>query len=887
MKIVCCTMQWTILVFVIMLSVACKPKLPEGIAAAMEQVPSRIDYNLHVKPILSDRCFACHGPDKNAVKAELQLHEANMAYAESPNIKGQYAIVPGDLRKSEVFHRLTSDDVEVVMPPPESNLHLSNYEKSVLIKWIEQGAEYNDHWSFINPKKTKLPITKDVEWSNNEIDHFVLGKLEMMNWQPKVEADKEILLRRVSLDMTGLPPSLREMDDFLNDSSPDAYEKVVNRLLGTSAYGERMATDWMDIARFADTHGYTVDRYRDMSPWRDWVIKAFNDNMSFDKFIIWQLAGDLLPKGGNEQKEKEQILATGFNRNHQQNMEGGIVGEEFRVEYVADRTNTLGAAFLGLTLECARCHDHKYDPISQKDYYQLFSFFNNINEAGQISWNNAIPGPSLLLTDEELDQTIAFIEKQIKEQENKIVEVEALVQSRYTKWMQNGRFNEPYSNLFSKSQVAHFDFENNSLKNKLNPLQVGKMKQQFVSRVLPQIVDDQKGKVLSLDGDAWLDLEGVGVFDRVSAFSIAISVKLPGKLENGVLFHKGDGAALYNFRGYHLALKNNRLEVVMAHTTPYNAIVKYGGDLPRDEWIDLVLTYDGSSKASGLKVYLNDVAFDTKVEQDNLYKDILFNSEYEPGLQIGGRWRGVGIKGALVDDIKVYTRKLSGLEVLAVQDLAKAQMLFRKNNTNLTQLERSTLREWFMSNKVTERKFIETELHETRKVQNEMIDTIKEIMVMQEMSQPRKSYILERGQYDNYGERVYSMTPESIMPMPKDFPKNRLGLAQWLVQEDNPLVARVIVNRYWQQFFGVGLVKSADDFGNQGNLPSHPQLLDWLAVEFIESGWDVKAIVKKIVLSATYRQSSIANENDMEDGCCQYLYWKGTFVTIKCRNDKR
>ncbi|MEM6320233.1 MAG: DUF1549 domain-containing protein, partial [Bacteroidota bacterium] len=413
---------------------ACGNNVPTEIAQELSNVPENLDYNLHVKSILSDRCFACHGNDKANQKAGLRLDNAEGAYTELSESPGKYAIVPNSLSKSELFHRITSDDPEVVMPTPESNLKLSNYEKAVLVKWIEDGAVYKPHWAFIPPEKQQLPPTEKANWANNEIDHFVLSSLERKGWQPTETADKETLLRRVTFDLTGLPPTLEEIDDFVADNSSDAFEKVVGRLLESPHYGERMATEWMDLARFADTHGYTVDRYRDMSPWRDWVIEAYNQNMPYDEFVTWQLAGDMLPNA-----TKEQILATGFNRNHQQNMEGGIVAEEFRVEYVADRTNTLGTAFLGLTMECARCHDHKYDPISQKEYFQLYSFFNNVKEAGQISWNNDTPVPTLLLTEEEQEKTIAFINQKIAAQEAKLAQLRADTEADFINWLDNGR----------------------------------------------------------------------------------------------------------------------------------------------------------------------------------------------------------------------------------------------------------------------------------------------------------------------------------------------------------------------------------------------------------------------------------------------------------------
>ncbi len=834
-----------------MLLQACGPEIPTEVAQAIEKLPQEIDYNIHVKPILSDKCFACHGNDKATQKADLRLDIADNAYAQLSESPEKYAIVPENLGKSEVFNRIISEDPEISMPPPEFKLSLNAYEKAVLTKWIDQGAEYKPHWAFIAPQKITPPVVKKTNWVNNPIDNFILNRLENKGWQPAEKADKETLIRRVTFDLIGLPPTLAEIDDFLADNSSRAFEKVVDRLLASPHYGERMATDWMDVARFADTHGYTVDRYRDMSPWRDWVIEAFNKNMPYDDFVTWQLAGDMLPNA-----TKEQILATGFNRNHQQNMEGGIVPEEFRVEYVADRTNTLGTAFLGLTVECARCHDHKYDPISQKEYYQLFSFFDNVKEAGQISWNNATPVPTMLLTDEAQEKTIAFIKQKIATQEQNLTALKTEINSEFENWLSQDRAKEKLNKRYPKGLVAHFDLNNSVIKNRLNSRQKGTMKQQYATSVPLNLVAGKSGKGLALDGDAWLDLGEVGVFNRMDNFSVSIWVNLPKDLKDGVIFHKGDGAALYNFRGYHLALKDNRLEVLLAHTTPNNAIQKYAADVPRDEWVQLTMTYDGSSKAAGVKVYANGKELTTETDQDNLYKDILFQSTKESGLQIGARWRGIGIKGAVVDDILVFNRALSAPEVLQLYAPEQAKLLFQKPIADLSTKEKEGLKGWYLQFKQPKYPVLFKQLKKERLLLNNAVEDIPEIMVMQEMEQPRPTFILNRGQYDAPSEPVTSDTPESILPMPDGVPKNRLGLTQWLMDKQHPLTARVTINRIWQQIFGQGLVKTTDDLGFQGEQPSHPELLDWLAVDFQETGWDIKKAVKQMVLSATYQQVS-------------------------------
>ncbi|WP_020526292.1 DUF1553 domain-containing protein [Flexithrix dorotheae] len=850
-----------LLIFLTIQFTACSPDLPDDVAEAYAELPQTLDFNIHVKPILSDKCFACHGPDKANQKAGLQLDEGKFAFAELPENPGKYAINPGNLKKSEVFHRITSEDPEILMPTTESNLILTAKEKATLIKWIEDGAEYKPHWAFIKPENRKVPKVNNREWIKNPIDNFILKKLEEKNLQPNKEADKALLLRRLSFDLTGLPPTPEELEQFINDKSENAYEKQVDRLLNTVHYGEKMAIDWLDVARYSDTHGYLVDRYRDMSPWRDWVIQSFNENMPYDQFITWQLAGDLLPN-----PTREQILATGFNRLHPQNLEDGIIDEEFRVENVADRTAVLGQGLMALTLSCARCHDHKYDPISQKNYYEFFSFFNNINESGQIPWDWATPVPTLMIPDEEQEKILAFLEH---EEQEKLAQTKRSLdqeQQAFEKWTEN----EAYQNLSfpknPKNLVARFNLENTQLVNQINPAQKGKMGRQASNNEFPEFTKGLNGNGLLLNGDAWLDLDEVGIFQRHQPFTINLNIYLPESIKEGVIFHKGYGTYLHSFRGYHVTIKNNRLEILMAHTWPDNAIIEHTLDeIPKDKWINLALTYDGSSKASGLKIFLDGEELQTEVQTDNLYKDIIFHDfeDYiysepiEPGLQIGARWRGKGLKNAIVDDLLVFNREVTQLELMQISNPEKVKSILQKPKAQLNQGEKALLNEYFLNH--FSKSYINSlkALEKARAVLVDSMENVQEIMVMKEMENKRKSFVLNRGQYDVYGEEVFPATPESIMPMKDDMPKNRLGLAQWLIHPDHPLTARVAVNRYWQNYFGKGLVKTTGDFGNQGELPSHPELLDWLALEFIHSGWDVKALQKLMVMSATYRQSAV------------------------------
>ncbi|WP_460672785.1 DUF1553 domain-containing protein [Larkinella ripae] len=809
---------------------------PAEIEQLADQLPDQVDYNLHVKPILSDKCFFCHGPDKASQKGGLELATREGAMAALKKAKNKkHAIVPGDLAESEVYYRLITKDEDEMMPPKSSNRVLTNYEKAVLLKWIEQGAEYKPHWALIKPEKPALPTVKNANWPKNPIDYFVLGKMEEKGLTPSPEADKENLLRRVTLDLTGLPPTVEEEEAFLADSSPNAYEKIVDRLLKSPHYGEKMAVDWLDVSRYADTHGYTVDRYRPMWPWRDWVIKSFNQNQPFNQFITWQLAGDLLPNATREQR-----LATGFNRNHSQNMEGGIINEEFRVEYVADRANTVGTALMGMTMECARCHDHKFDPISQKDYYSLFAFFNNVDEAGQISWDDAMPVPTMLLTQPKHDSLLRFLDARIKTAETALNQTVQQEQPAFAQWQ--AKTGTTLSFDYRKGLQAHFTFDKLA-----NGKFVNEVSRKDSGRVLdPVLVPGKRGNAFQSNGDDILTLGEVGIFNRSQPFTIGVWVHIPKEVNKAALVHKGNGDILYNFRGYFLNLRDGKAELLMAHTWPYNNIIRIGKQvLPKEKWLQLTMTYDGSSKANGLRLFVDGKEAALVTEKDNLYKDILFKGK-QTGLMVGADMRGPGFKKGLFDDLVVYNRALTAPEVLALAQ--SGQQLTPSPDYYLSTVSASYQQQ-------------RDELQKIRAERNRVVEEVPEVMVMEEMKTPRTTHLLKRGVYDAPGERVQPDVPASVLPFPKEYPRNRLGLANWLLHPDNPLTARVVVNRYWQTYFGTGLVKSANNFGNQGNLPTHPELLDWLAVQFRTgaggtSPWNVKALQKLIVLSATYRQSS-------------------------------
>lgn len=850
-------MKYRIILIITLGYYACSPALPEDVEAVYATLPARIDFNADVKPILSDKCFACHGPDKGSLKAGLRLDLAEAAYAEMPETPGKKAIVPGSLAKSEVFHRILSTDPSYIMPEPESHLTLSAYEKAVLIKWMKEGAEYKPHWAFIKPEKPKVPTVKQKNGLINPIDNFIVQKLEQKKWQLSPEANREILLRRLSLDLTGLPPTLEEIDAFLNDSSPDAYEKQVDRLMASPHYGEKIAVDWLDVARFADSHGYTVDRIRDMSPWRDWVIKAFNTNLPYSDFITWQLAGDMLPN-----PTREQLIATAFNRNHQQNGEGGIVEEEFKVEYVSDRANTTAEAFMAMTASCAKCHDHKYDPISQKEYFQLYSFFNNIKEAGQISWDDAMPVPTLVLTTTEQDQIIAALKSDAAKKEATLAQSKQAQDENFDRWLQSGAYRKITTQQYPQDLAAHYPLRGD-VRNAITR-EEATLARESNGGEKPVFAKTEKGTSLLLDGDVWLNMKNTAMYNRTDPFSIGVWVHIPRELTNGVIFHRCNSTLLFNYRGFCLNIKDDKLELKMAHTAPYNAIIEFTkNDVIKNEWIQLTLTYDGSSKASGLRVYMNGKEMETDIDQDNLYKDIILWGSPQ-SLQLGAWSRGKGLTGGKANDVLVFDRELTALEIQQLYQPTTFTGIASKNWETLSASEKDLLKEYYFANISAESKKIKEELKKLRVSLNDTTERIPELMVMEETPKPIPAYLLDRGDYSSPAEQVYPDVPKSILPMPDSLPRNRLGLAKWLLHPDHPLTARVAVNRYWQLFFGKGLVRTAEDFGNQGEMPSHPELLDWLAVSFRESEWNVKALVKMMVMSATYRQNSITTPDIME-----------------------
>ncbi len=822
-----------------------------------EPLPDVVDFNTHIRGVLSDTCFACHGPDAMAREAGLRLDTPEGAFAPLESDNRRHAIVPGNPNSSELYRRIISEDPDYVMPTPTSNLSLTNRQIALIRKWIEQGAEYQPHWAFISPHRPAIPQVKDKEWTENEIDYFILEKIENAGVKPSPEASRETLLRRVSFDLTGLPPTVEELDHFLEDDSPDAYKKAVDRLLASHTYGERLANEWLDVARYADTHGYQDDGANDMWPWREWVIHAFNRNMPFDQFAIWQIAGDLLPDPTHEQR-----LATGFGRVHQQSQEGGIIGEEYRVEYVADRVMTTGTAFLGMTMQCARCHDHKYDPVSEKEYYEFAAFFDNINDIGQIP-NKGAAGPTILLHDEETGNLITYLKDRIATAERDKEIREASKRDDFHAWLKKSDLKSEFQTI-SKGLYASMDL-NSIREDNTIAVQVGdSILAGTISGSLKEVEGVENNGIEFSHGNAVNLPRRFARFERYDPFSLSFWVYPPESTGEVPMLVK-KGMIFIGHPGYDVSLFEHRVSTRLVHGWPFNAIqVLTEEPLKLGEWSNITVTYNGSSRADGIEIFVNGERQPLHVEHDKLFKNIVIpDNEPRYGYQdflLGHRqsFEQLRYEGMRLDEIRIYNRQISAAEALILSGRQQElDNLLIKDPGNLSQSEESILFSHYLLHTASDLEDKKKDLRNYRAELSSIKDTLPEVMVMEERLNRRTSHIRERGMYDQLGEIVFPGVPNSIMEFPDEFPQNRLGLAKWIMHDDNPLTARVVVNRYWQMIFGTGLVDTPDDFGNQGSMPSHPELLDWLAVEFRESGWDVKHLLKTMVMSATYRQSSV------------------------------
>jgi len=821
------------------------------LTASAQTRANDIDFARDIQPILADKCFHCHGPDSSNREADLRLDDEASAKSDRD---GDFVIKPGQPQASLLVQRISSDDEDLVMPPADSDRHLTDREKETLRKWVEQGAVWRRHWAFETPIRPQPAKSPDDKWSRGDIDRFLLDRMKAKGWKHSPRATKYELIRRVTFDLTGLPPTLKELDDFLADKNANAFERVVDRLLKSPRYGEHMARAWLDAARYADTDGYQNDGPRSMWRWRDWVIDAYNQGMPFDQFTIEQLAGDLLPDATMQQR-----LATGFNRNHRYNSEAGLVLEEFLLENAVDRVDTTSTVWMGLTMGCARCHDHKYDPFNQQEYYQLVSFFDNVPESGRaVKFGNSEPwllAPTKVQQERlaQLDSELAKATSQMRDKLSTL-DREIDVWSAQLAGADKGSL-ESFAPAIADGLVHHYQFDQKDAR-------VGGKKQ--AAALAPGPI----GKALQSDGETATILKDSMALHCQNRFSISFWLYIDDS-PNGVILSQQAN----NTRrpGLAVELADGRLEVyLITRWIAGVGAVETQTSLPSNAWVHVALTNDGSQSATGMKIAINGKSVAT---------DILHNTNSNTGgagkspIRFGKGVQGKAFRGR-IDDLRFYRRTLYADEIKQIaheDDIAKLASQWKQ----LASADRDIVRGWFWEHKASTnlRKFWKA--RESKRAECQKFrDSLPTSMVMAETDPPRPTFVRERGEYLRKKQMVKPATPSSLGSL-KGYAPNRLGFAKWLVNGQHPLTARVAVNRYWQQFFGSGLVRTAEDFGVQGETPSHPKLLDWLATEFVTTGWNIQAIQKQIVMSAAYQQSSRTDKAGIERDPANTLITRG------------
>jgi hypothetical protein len=817
-----------------------------------------VDFNRDIRPLMSDTCFKCHGFDEQTRKGKLRLDVREEAL--KAGTSGKPAIVPGKPEKSEIIARLFTKDPDDLMPPPNSHKAITPAQRELFRRWVAEGAKYQGHWAFeppvapavpkvdvkkviskevISPKSPKPPITQSlITTPPNSIDAFLAAKLdaEKLKFQP--EAAREVLFRRVTLALTGLPPTLAEVDAFLADKSPRAYETVVDRLLASPHYGERVAVPWLDLARHSDSAGYHNDSLREVWLWRDWVVRAFNDNKPFDKFTIEQLAGDLLPNSTVDQK-----IASGFMRNVMTSDEGGIIDAEYLNIYLVDRVSTLGTTWFGMSIACAQCHDHKYDPVTARDFYSLYAFFHNVPEKGKDGTRTLNPEPRMAVPSVEQEKELAKLAAQITSADAQVKDREGKLDAAQVAWE-----TKVATDTSARSVAGPYDhFPLNT--NAHGVTHDGKEIEATLAGETG-FADGAEGNSLLLNGKGHADLGARYDFDSTNKFSVGLWVRTSAKTTGAPLGKMENGP---NYRGWDIEFAAGKASVHLIHKWPEETIhVQTEKELPADTFQHLAFTYDGSAKAAGLKLFLNGQPVATKVLKDKLPGTIKTTAPFAIGRRGGG---GSPFTGR-VDELHVFPRALTEKEVTTLAG-GPTIALAVIEKAKRTKEQTDKLRKFFRETQATDYLAAKKSAEDARKAKTDFDKLIPSVMVMAEMTQPRDTFIKVRGAYDKNGEKVEAAFP-AFLPKPATTSTNRLtrlDLAQWLASPQHPLTARVAVNRFWAMLFGTGLVKTVNDFGSQGEWPSHPELLNWLAADFARD-WDVKRTLKQMVMSHAFRQSA-------------------------------
>jgi len=845
-----------------------------NLVAATEPTPGAplVNFQRQVRPILSENCFLCHGPDKGTRMADVRLDVREGAFAQRKN---GTVIVPGKPDDSLLVKRVLSDDPAYRMPPAFSHKTLTAEQKEILRRWVEQGAPWKDHWAFVAPQRSPPPTVKDIHWARNSIDAFILAKLEATGLQPAPEADRRSLIRRVTLDLTGLPPSPAEVEAFVKDRSPQAYEKVVDRLLASPHYGEQRAHYWLDAARYADTQGLHIDNYREMWPYRDWVIQAFNRNLAFDQFTIDQIAGDLLPNATLDQK-----IASGFERCNVTTNEGGSIPAEVAAMYAKDRADTTGAVWMGLTVGCATCHDHKFDPIRQKDYYALTSFFRNTTQY-PLDGNVPDTPPTVIVpsaADRERWQTLNAQRAKIESTLNTERDPS---NSAFETWLRSParrQLSSPFSSALT------FDLTLSPEKG-MEVVRDGHAE----PLSLPNGVTlgdgpPGAGPALHFAKESSMTLPNVPGIDSDKPFTVSAWVWMPPTLQSYVFASQFDSKKEGDSEkewGWVFEVISNNGEPAQPSIRLQSSDGKYISAQPAPDyglkastWYHLTFTYDGSRNRKGFSVYINGhlvPSYGTGEDLAPLERSVL---SFSP-LRLGNQGKQFFENGALAG-FRVLNRRVDeqDAELLFAADAVRTAA--GKDVPDLSEASRSALLSYYLSEVDPATKDAVAKLHAIDAERDQIASRGAITFVQQERTdQQPTAHVLYRGLYDQMREEVHPSVPAVLPPMPQSAPRNRLGLAQWLVDPSNPLTARVSVNRFWEEIFGTGIVKTAEDFGSQGEPPTHPELLDWLAVDFRESGWDVKKLMRLMVTSAAYRQSGDATPEKLEKDADNRLLSRG------------
>ena len=817
-------------------------------ADLVQAAERQVVFTREVRPILSRNCFQCHGPDEENRQMGLRLDTPEGFAGDRGNFGGP-VVIPGNATDSLLFQRITAEAENFRMPRDREALTADEVETIRL--WINQGADWESHWAFIPPEKPTVPEVENLSWVKNPIDHFVLEKLEKELLDPSKAADKEILIRRVTLDLTGIPPTIEEIDAYLADESPNAYEKLVERLLQSPRYGERMAVEWLDAARYADTNGYQTDGERSMWRWRDWVINAYNENMPFDQFTIEQLAGDMLPNATLDQK-----IATAFNRNHSLNAEGGIVPEEFLVEYAVDRVATTSTVWLGLTMGCARCHDHKFDPLQQKEFYEFSAFFNNINERGK-GFKYVNSPPFITAPTASQQEELVELDQRLKEARLVLADMEEEINNGQQVWEDS---------LVGSSDIdADVDWNlkdglivHHALDGDISGVHAGKVVDATLEDGLPHFVDGRIGAAASFDGQRYIDAgmpPNLGYEDEFT-----LSAWIYPNRDNGVIFsraNEGDQGEV----GWGLYIEDGKIRLNLSTRVLDDGVAAETTQaIQLERWQHVAATYDGSKTPEGMRIYVDGI----EQELAGLLDLVGNRLPQRYPLRIGASGSTKPNFQGSIDDVRIYDRVLEPEEIAVVSTAETISLIASLDPSKREKAQSDKLRLSYLNQYASPE--IRAAYQEVKRLESDRKDlweSFPTVMVMEEMKERRPTFRLNRGVYDNPAEEVFPGTPSILPPMP-DGEKNRLTFANWLVSPENPLMSRVTVNRYWQMYFGTGLVKTSDNFGSQGEFPSHPELLDWLATTFVESNWNVKELQRLIVTSATYRQSSVVSPELLE-----------------------